>query len=240
MHLSKRTISIVLIEKHTLFRQSIRKILELDAAFNVIAEGETRQDALQLVKKYRPNIILLDINSIKANELIDIKTIKRIAPETKIVILSSQDDDNHMIAALKMGATGYVLKEMNSETFITAIKAVQLGRYWFHPHVTHLLIKEYYYLIRETFSTPINDDQKPIKPLDLFTTREYDVLKLLARGYSNKVIAEKLAITSYTVSSHVRNILKKSRANDRTHAVVKAIENGWVTIERKTESTGSD
>lgn len=229
----KQLINIIIIDKHELFRAGVRQLLKHDSGLEVIAEGETIHDAVQLAIKYEPNIILIDHKSITFDGLAEFAEVFKQSNQTKVIILSEQDDDNFMIDSLKMGATGYVLKEMNSETFISAIKEVNNGKYWFHPHVTHQIIKDYYHLMKGKVGNSNEEIGQLSKPLKLFTTREYDVLQLLAKGYSNKVIAEKLNITSFTVSSHVRNILKKSNANDRTHAVVIAVENGWVNIPRK-------
>lgn len=228
-------IRLVLIDKHKLLREGIRNVLESYPIIDVIAEGETKNDAVRLTKQHHPHVILIDVHVIAENELKTIKKILKYAEDTKVIVLSEQDDDNFMVDALKMGARGYFIKEMNPDTFIHAIKAVKNGKYWYHPSVTHYLIQNYFHLIQEMVGKQnLNEGElESSHPLHVFTPREFEVLQLLGKGYSNKVIAEKLNITNYTVSSHVRNILKKSNVNDRTHAVVKAVENGWINIQRK-------
>lgn len=216
-------IKLIIIDKHQLFREGLRQLLLNEDTIEVVAVGESANDAIVLSRKYQPNILLIDVNIIKDYEYFDINRLKSYSRDVKIVVLAEQGD-YFVEQAIKLGVTGYLLKEMSSESFTEAIETINKGKYWFHPAVTHPIIKEYY----QSIQTP--NSKVGQKPFNLFTSREYDVLKLLAKGYSNKVIAEKLNITSYTVSSHVRNILRKSKTNDRTHAVIKAIENGWVSV----------
>jgi two-component system response regulator DegU len=133
--------------------------------------------------------------------------------------------------ALKTGAQGYLLKEMDSDSLIEAIRVVSEGGSYLHPKVTHNLVKEYRRLATESVASGAAERTVEYrKPLHLLTKRECQVLQLLADGKSNRAVAETLYISEKTVKNHVSNILQKMNVNDRTQAVVTAIKNGWVEV----------
>jgi len=147
----------------------------------------------------------------------------------KVVILSIHDDENYVSHALQTGAQGYLLKEMDTEALMDAIKVVYDGGSYLHPKVTHNLVREYRRLVENNHTNSINDIEYR-QPLHLLTKRECQVLQLLSEGQSNRKIAESLVISEKTVKNHVSNILQKMNVNDRTQAVVTAIRNGWVEV----------
>jgi two-component system response regulator DegU len=152
-------------------------------------------------------------------------------PETKVIILSIHDDENYVQHALKTGAQGYLLKEMDADALIDAVRVVAEGGSYLHPKVTHNLVKEYRRLAAEEGADRDSVHTIEIRrPLHLLTRRECEVLQLLADGKSNRAIGETLYISEKTVKNHVSNILQKMNVNDRTQAVVLAIKNGWVEV----------
>lgn len=232
--MNNNPIKIVLIDNYQLFREGMRRIFEDNPLFFVVAEGETRHDALKLVKKYRPDMILLDINAIESNSMLEIKTLSKHSPNTRIVILSEQELNHQRVTlALKRGVQGYLFKEMNVDLFISAIKSIYSGMVWLHPNVSHYLAKDYHRLITFIQEKTVKRENEFQRPLHLFTLRECEVLELLVKGKSNQDIANELCITESTVKNHVRNILGKMHVNDRTNAVVLAFRNGWVQLENK-------
>ncbi|MGM8364578.1 response regulator [Virgibacillus sp. W0181] len=225
-----KIISIVLIDDHKLFREGVKRVLEFEPRFNVVAEGSDGDVAVTLVNEYKPDVVLMDINMPNTNGVEATKELVEQFSNTKVIILSIHDDENYVTHALKTGAQGYLLKEMDTDSLIEAIKVVYDGGSYLHPKVTHNLVEEYRRLVRENVSGGTGAELEYRKPLHLLTKRECQVLQLLAEGKSNRAVAESLYISEKTVKNHVSNILQKMNVNDRTQAVVTAIRNGWVEV----------
>ncbi|SFA88094.1 two component transcriptional regulator, LuxR family [Lentibacillus halodurans] len=228
--MSKKRTKIVLIDDHKLFREGVKRILDFESSFEVVAEGDDGNVASKLVRKYRPDVVLMDINMPKLNGVQATSDLVRKFPNTYVIILSIHDDENYVTHALKTGAQGYLLKEMDSDALIEAIKVVREGGSYLHPKITHNLVQEYRRLAHENAATVAETAIEYHKPLHLLTRRECEVLQLLADGKSNRGVAERLYISEKTVKNHVSNILQKMNVNDRTQAVVSAIRKGWVEV----------
>ena len=219
---------IAIIDDHQLFREGIKRILEFEGDFEVVAEGSDGSEALSIVETYRPDLVLMDINMPDINGVEATKQLIEAYPDTKVVVLSIHDDENYVMRALQTGATGYLLKEMDADTLIEAVRIVAEGGSYLHPKVTHNLIREYRRLTTEKGGAVVKQEVR--RPLHLLTRRECEVLQLLADGKSNRAIGEALYISEKTVNNHVSSILQKLNVNDRTQAVVVAIKNGWVEV----------
>src|SRR5690625_2077301 len=229
--MAEKRIGIVLIDDHKLFREGVKRILDLEEGFEILAEGDDGSVAAKLVKEHKPDVVLMDINMTQRNggqvtaELVSYFT------DTKVIILSIHDDESYVTQALKTGEHGYLLKEMDSESLIEAIKVVSEGGSYLHPKVTHNLVLEYRRLSRNSNRKPrVQRGIKYKKPLHILTKRECQVIQLMAEGNSNRKISETLYISEKTVKNHVSNILQKMKVNDRTQAVVEAIRKGWVEV----------
>lgn len=221
---------IAIIDDHELFREGVKRILEFEKSFSVVAEGEDGCEAVEIVEEYSPDVVLLDINMKNTNGIEATKQLIEAYPEAKAIILSIHDEEAYVTHALKTGAAGYMLKEMDSDELIEAVKVVAGGGSYIHPKVTHKLIREYRRLANEQ-SRGTGYQQPEVRvPLHLLTSRECEVLQLLADGKSNRSIGETLFISEKTVKNHVSNILQKMNVNDRTQAVITAIKNGWVEV----------
>ncbi|MFC2947269.1 response regulator [Virgibacillus sediminis] len=227
---NEKNIKIVLIDDHKLFREGVKRILDFEPSFEVVAEGEDGTDASKLVKEHQPDVVLMDINMPNMNGVQATADLIRFFPETHVIILSIHDDESYVTHALKTGAQGYLLKEMDSDALIEAIKVVSEGGSYLHPKVTHNLVLEYRRLAKENVPSIGDGNIEHHKPLHLLTKRECQVLQLLADGKSNRAVAESLYISEKTVKNHVSNILQKMNCNDRTQAVVSAIKKGWVEV----------
>jgi two-component system, NarL family, response regulator DegU len=228
----KMTTKIVIIDDHQLFREGVKRILDFEPSFEVVAEGDDGSQAVSLVEKHQPDVILMDINMPKLNGVEATRELIEMFPESKVIILSIHDDENYVSLALKTGATGYLLKEMDADALVEAVKVVADGGSYLHPRVTHNLVKEYRRLaIGESSEEGVAFQQVEIRrPLHLLTRRECEVLQMLCDGKSNRGIGEALFISEKTVKNHVSNILQKMNVNDRTQAVVEAIKQGWVIV----------
>lgn len=226
------TTKIVIIDDHQLFREGVKRILDFENNFEVVAEGDSGEDAIHLVEKYRPDVVILDINMPNMNGIEATQRLIERFPETRVIILSIHDDENYVQHALKTGASGYLLKDMDADALIDAVKVVAEGGSYLHPKITHNLVREYRRLAMEQSGSSNSHFQQfeVRRPLHLLTRRECEVLQLLADGKSNKGIGEALFISEKTVKNHVSNILQKMNVNDRTQAVVVAIKNGWVEV----------
>ncbi|MGM0890098.1 MAG: response regulator [Bacillota bacterium] len=219
--------SIIIIDDHQLFREGIKRILDCESSFDVVAEGDDGSEAMDLVETHKPDVVIMDINMPNMNGVEATKMLVNRYPKTKVIILTIHDDENYVQHALKTGAQGYLLKEMDADALINAVRVVAEGGTCLHPKVTHNLVKEYRRLAAERDSVHAVEIRRP---LHLLTRRECEVLQRLADGKSNRAVGESLYISEKTVKNHVSNILQKMRVNDRTQAVVLAIKNSWVEV----------
>lgn len=226
------TTKIVIIDDHQLFREGVKRILEFEKSFEVVAEGEDGTDAVRLVEEHKPDVVIMDINMPNMNGVEATAHLIEKFPGVRVIILSIHDDENYVQHVLKTGASGYLLKEMDADALIEAVKVVAEGGCYLHPKVTHNLVREYRRLAKESAGggSGYKPPMEVRRPLHLLTRRECEVLQLLADGKSNRGIGDALYISEKTVKNHVSNILQKMNVNDRTQAVVMAIKNGWVEV----------
>lgn len=228
----EKKIKIVLVDDHQLFREGVKRILAIEPSFEVVAEASDGETIVDIVRETEPDVVLMDINMPNVNGVEATKKLVETFPEVKVLILSIHDDESYVTHVLKTGASGYLLKEMDTDALIEAVKVVADGGAYIHPKVTHNLVNEYRRLANE------DKDETEIgfreveyrRPLHLLTRRECEVLQLMTDGKSNRAIGEALFISEKTVKNHVSNILQKMNMNDRTQAVVEAIKKGWVKV----------
>ncbi|EUJ28277.1 Nitrogen regulation protein C [Listeria grayi] len=226
------TLKIMIVDDHQLFREGLKHILETEDSFEVVLEAEDGKNIVSKVREASPDVILMDINMPSVNGLDATEMLIRQFPSAKIIMLSIHDSDEFVSSALKTGAVGYLLKEMDANELIEAIKVVYKGGAYIHPKAAIKLIREYRNLASSSSAQGNYGYRQPeVKmPLHLLTHRECEVLQLLTDGKSNRSIGEALFISEKTVKNHVSSILQKMKVNDRTQAVVTAIKHGWVYI----------
>ena len=222
-------IKIVIVDDHQLFREGVKRILDFEDSFEVVAEGNDGSEVMDLYEKHNPDVILMDINMPRVSGVDATETLLKEYPEAKVIILSIHDDGSYVTHALKTGALGYMLKEMDAEAIVEAIKVVSSGGSYLHPKVTHNLVTEFRRLSEREHKGAFQQNDIR-RPYHLLTKRECEVLQLLTDGQSNRTIGETLFISEKTVKNHVSSILQKMAVNDRTQAVVSAIKNGWVEV----------
>lgn len=210
-------IRVFLCDDHTLFRQGIRKLLELEPDITVVGEAGNGQELLEVLKKTGPDIILMDIGMPKMDGVAATYRIKKILPRANVVILTVYEDDTHIFAAIKAGAMGYLLKDASIDELIEAIHRVNKGEALIQPVIATKVLKEFTML-----------DKRKLKEGDKFysglTEREKDILRLIALGGTNKEIASKLDISEKTVKNHVSNIFQTLHVNNRTQAAIYALD----------------
>jgi len=220
---------ILIVDDHQLFREGVKRILDFENSFEVVAEGDDGSEVTALYEEYSPDVVLMDINMPRMNGVDATENLLKAHPDAKVIMLSIHDDESYVTHALKTGALGYMLKEMDAEAIIQAIKVVALGGSYLHPKVTHNLVMEFRRLSEREHKGAFQQNDIR-RPYHLLTKRECEVLQLLTDGQSNRTIGETLFISEKTVKNHVSSILQKMVVNDRTQAVVSAIKNGWVEV----------
>ncbi len=221
--------TILIVDDHQLFREGVKRILDFEESFDVVAEGDDGTDVIDLYMKHQPEVVLMDINMPRMNGVEATEQLVGQFPDAKVIILSIHDDEMYVTQALKSGALGYMLKEMDAGEIVQAIKVVSNGGSYLHPKITHNLVQEFRRLSEREHKGSFQQAEIR-RPLHLLTKRECEVLQLLTDGQSNRVIGETLFISEKTVKNHVSSILQKMNVNDRTQAVVMAIKNGWVEV----------
>ncbi|MGY4794045.1 response regulator [Lysinibacillus fusiformis] len=220
---------IIIVDDHQLFREGVKRILDFEDTFDVVAEGDDGTDVVTLYAENVPDVVLMDINMPGKNGVEATAELISEFPDAKVIMLSIHDDETYVTHALKSGALGYMLKEMDADEIVEAIKVVANGGSYLHPKVTKNLVAEFRRLSEH--ENKGNFHQTEIRrPFHLLTKRECEVLQLLTDGQSNRTIGETLFISEKTVKNHVSSILQKMNVNDRTQAVVTAIKNGWVEV----------
>jgi len=211
---------ILIADDHTILRAGIRSLLEMEANFEVIGEVDNGKDAIQAVGQLSPDIILSDLSMPKTNGTEAIQHIKRRYPEIKILVLTVHKSEEHVRAALKAGADGYVLKDDTAEELINAINNILAGKIHLSASICGNVVSGY---LSES------DKDSFTSSLDLLTNREREIIKLIAEGYRNKDIATYLSISLKTVDKHRSNLMKKLDLHSTSSITSFAIKNGMVS-----------
>ncbi|MBD2525258.1 response regulator transcription factor [Nostoc sp. FACHB-133] len=206
-------IKVLLVDDQGLIRQGLRALLELEADLEIVGEAENGEQAINLVAEFQPDVVLLDIRMPIMDGVAATKEIQKRFPKTKILVLTTFDDDEYVSAALKNGAMGYLLKDTPSEELAVAIRAVYKGYTQLGPGIVKKLLTQF------SNGTPIHSTPVPSTLTEL-TPREKEVLRLIATGASNREIAQELYISEGTVKNHVTNILNTLNLRDRTQAAI--------------------
>lgn len=235
---ANRTIKVLIADDHQLFREGLKRILNMEDDLEVIGECGNGIQVLEFCNRQKPEVVLMDINMPIENGVVATERLRDIFPDVKVIILSIHDDESYVFETLRKGATGYLLKDMEAEALVNAIRSVVSGHAYIHPKVTGKLINQ---LRRMTYLDEIGassgaaaSEETGVKFVagenNPLTRREAEVLRLMAEGKSNKNIGEFLYISEKTVKNHVSSILQKMEVDDRTQAVINSIKNGWVTL----------
>lgn len=208
-------IKILIADDHSMVRQGLKQILELEKDITVLAQASNGNEAVRLARECKPDIILMDINMPVTNGLQAIKEIKQEKMPCKVIVLTIHEDREYLFKTLQMGAEGYVLKDAEPAVLIEAIRNVYNGQSYIQPNMTRELVKEFN---RVTLHEKEKNEENKLTP------REIEVLELIAEGMINKEIAKQLYISEKTVKNHVSNIFKKLQVSDRTQAAIYAFK----------------
>jgi NarL family two-component system response regulator LiaR len=208
--------SVVLVEDHALTRAGLRAAL-VDAGFSVVGEAEDGPRGLEEVRRLEPDVAVIDLGLPGMDGIELTRQLRQVVPKTKIVILTMHDLDTEVLAALAAGADAYCVKSTKTDGVITAVRVVAEGGAYFDPAVAHIVLRKV-----------ANPDAPSAKETSPLSPRETEILKLVADGVGNAEIAERLSIGLGTVKGHVRDILEKLSAADRTQAAVVALRRGII------------
>jgi DNA-binding NarL/FixJ family response regulator len=203
-----RQIKILTVDDHPLLREGIASIIQSEKDMVVVGEASNGREAIEVFRSKRPDVTLMDLQMPRVNGIDAIATIRQENPQARIIVLTTYEGDVLARRALKAGATGYILKDMIRTELLEAIREVHLGRKYIPQKIAAELVDHY-----------AEDD---------LSEREIEVLRDVARGTSNKIIASHLSISEATVKAHMKNILLKLGASDRTHAVNIATTRGFL------------
>jgi DNA-binding NarL/FixJ family response regulator len=215
-------ITIVLGEDHLITRQGILRLLEDEEGLSIVGEASNGEEAVQMVTELKPDVVIMDIAMPKLNGIEATRQIKVINPRTGVLILSAYDDDEYVFAMLKAGAAGYLLKSVSGDELVRAIKAIHNGE----PVLDPVIAKKVMNYFKFQNKIPISDEEA-----EHLSNRELDIIKLAARGLTNKEIADQLHLSYRTVEGHMRDVFNKLGVGSRTEAVLFGLRKGWFTLE---------
>jgi DNA-binding NarL/FixJ family response regulator len=212
-----KKIKVVIADDHHVVRRGLLFFLKTQQDIEVIGEAKNGQEAVEMVSKLNPDVVLMDLSMPVMDGVMATKAIREAGHAVKIIILTSYADQDHVIPAIRAGASGYQLKDIEPDELVQTIRDVLKGESKLHPKVTSHVM---------THLSGQNSNQQT--KLDELTRREKEVLNELAKGKSNKEIASALYITEKTVKTHISNILSKLQLSDRTQAAIYAVKNGYL------------
>ena len=211
-------IRVLIADDHAIVRKGLRALLATEPGIEVVAEAEDGNEAVALVGRAQPDVVLMDLVMPGTDGLEATRSILEARPKTRILVLTSFDGDDKVFPAIKAGALGYLLKDTGPDQLIRAIQQVHRGESSLHPTVARKLLRE--------VSRPSNRATEP----DPLTQRELEVLRLVASGWSNREVADYLHISEATVRTHVSNILSKLNLCSRTQAALYALREGLASL----------
>lgn len=216
---STSPIHILLVDDQQLLRQGLHLMLELETGLQVIGEAGDGQEALMQYERLRPDVVLMDIRMPVLDGVAATRELRRRWPDSKVIILTTFDDDTYIFEGLRAGALGYLLKDVSSQELAQAIRTVNAGGALIEPSITRKVLAEFTRL--PTPSIPPVDDSS-----EALSEREIEILQLMAQGATNRQIAERLYLAEGTVKNYVSTIFRKLGVQDRTQAVLAAQQRG--------------
>lgn len=206
---TEQPVTILMVDDHPLLRKGLRQLIEFEDELAIIGEASSGQEAIALAKELDPDLITLDLNMQGMDGLETLRTLRNEGVSAKILMLTVSDNDEDVLEAIRCGADGYLLKDMDPDDLIIKIKEAALGKMVMSEKLTQILATA----LRKP-------EKKSVNVLSSLTSREYDILKLIAKGLSNKLIARELDISDGTVKVHVKHVLKKLNLKSRVEAAV--------------------
>jgi len=215
-------IRVLIADDHAVVREGTRRILEQEEDLQVVAEASNGEEAVRQALSFEPDVAIIDVAMPKLDGIEATKQIKARCPTITVLILSAYDDDQFIFSLLEAGAAGYLLKTIPGRELVDAVRAVYAGESVLHPLVARKVLNRF---------ARISDKGRKKEPFEVLSEREMEVLRLVTKGLSNKDIAEELCLSIRTVQGHLGNIFNKLQVGSRTEAVVRALKEGWVSLD---------
>ena len=228
IYVSPDKIRIIIADDHVVLREGTRELLQRESDLEVVGEAGDGEETVELVRKLKPDVAIVDIAMPKLNGIEATKQIKAIAPSTAVLILTGYEYDQYVFAVLEAGAAGYLLKDVRAQEVINAVRVVHAGGSVLHPVVARKALDHF---VRTKNKTQAQQ-------LPGLTDREIEVLRFAARGRGSKEIAQELGLSMRTVQKHLGNIFNKLKVSSRIEAVIFGLKNGLLTLEDIVESEG--
>ena len=217
-------IRVLIVDDHALIRRSLELALTAEADIEVVGEASDGEEAAELAGRLLPDVVLMDVRMPRRSGIEATRNIKESVPSTRIIMLTVSDEEEDLFEAIKAGATGYLLKDVQIDEVPDAVRGVHEGQSLINPAMAAKLISEFASMSRKEAERP------PQLPVPRLTDREMEVLRLVAKGMNNREIAKQLFISENTVKNHVRNILEKLQLHSRMEAVVYAVRERLLEI----------
>jgi DNA-binding NarL/FixJ family response regulator len=218
------SIRVVIVDDHALFRRGLDLVLSEEPDIKVVGEAADGIEAVHRAEEMTPDVVVMDVRMPRSTGIEAARRIRERLPDTKVIMLTVSDDEEDLYAAVKAGASGYLLKEISIEELADAVRAVARGHSLISPSMASKLLSEFNALVQQS-------EERHRSLLPSLTEREIDVLKLVAKGLSNREISEELYISENTVKNHVRNILEKLHLHSRMEAVVYAMREKLLDVD---------
>ena len=215
-------IKILVADDHAVVREGTRQILEQEPDLKVVAEAADGEEAVRLAGSSKPDVAIIDIAMPRVDGIEATRQIKALYPAISVLIFTAYDDDQFVFSLLEAGAAGYLLKSVRGHELIDAVRAVYAGESVLHPAIARKVLNRF---------VPAPGKLAGEKPAEVLSKREIDVLRLATRGLSNQEIADELCLSLRTVQAHAGHIFNKLQVGSRTEAVVRALKEGWVTLD---------
>lgn len=212
-------IRVLVVDDQALVRQGIRSLLDLCAEIEIAGEAGDGDAALAAIESTRPDVVLLDLKMPRVDGLEVLRALQERAPSPAVLVLTTFDDVDLLLDAIRSGARGYLLKDVTLTQLLSAIRTLAAGGTMFLPAITERVLRGF---------SGLPPNRRGLAPASPLTERELEILRLLASGLSNREIARALELADGTVKNHVSNLMSKLGARDRTHAVLKGLELGWM------------
>jgi two-component system response regulator NreC len=216
-----KKVRLLVADDHKIFRQGIKKLLEEEPDLQVVGESADGRETVKKATELKPDVILMDIAMANLNGLEATKQIKKVLPETKVIMLTMHKNEEYVLQSFQAGASGYILKEGAVEELVSAIRSIYQDKSFLSPTVSKTLVDAY---LRKM------ETGKTETPFDLLTDREREVLQLIAEGYTNREVAKQLFISVKTVEAHRAHIMQKLNIHDIAKLVKYAIQKGLVDL----------
>jgi|SRR5208283_245263 len=215
----KTRIRVVIADDHPIVRDGLRRLLTAEEDIEVVGEAADGRELLQNVQAWRPDVILLDLRMPNTDGLTALQTLQSANNPAKVIILTASEDKNEFVQAMKLGCAGIVLKQTSADLIIKSIRKVHSGEIWLDQHTTAAVMRQF----AATEAATSVGKARERAPL---SAREHEIVALVAQGYKNKEMAEKMFISEQTVKNHLHNIFDKLGVSDRLELALYAIHKG--------------